>query len=89
MHRQTMAFPLYVQSGFPMEKVEQMIMMSLGDVTVIAHATGGGKYIRSTSSSFGPVIWVSGTEQLGSQPFAADCIGRINCYFGVRAHQFT
>ena len=24
-----------------------------------------------------------------SQPFAADCIGGINHYIGVRAHQFT
>ena len=52
-------------SGFPMEKVEQTIMMSLSDVTVIAHAIGGGKYIRKASLSFGAVIWVSGTEQLG------------------------
>ena len=25
----------------------------------------------------------------GSQPFAVDCIGGINRYVGVRAHQFT
>ena len=31
-----------MQSGFPMEKVEQMIVMSLDDVTVIAHAIGEG-----------------------------------------------
>ena len=60
-----MAFPLHKHSGFPMEKVEQMIMMSLGDVTMITHAIGGGKYLRRASSSFGAVIWVSGTEQLG------------------------
>ena len=52
-------------SGFPMEKVEQMIMMSLSDITVITHTTGGGKYIRKATSSFGAVIWVSGTERLG------------------------
>ena len=40
------------------EKVEEMIMMSLSDVTVIAHATGGGKYIRKASLSFRVVIWV-------------------------------
>ena len=32
---------------------------------MIAHATGGGKYIWKVSSKFGAVIWVSGTEQLG------------------------
>ena len=50
---------------FSHKKVEQMIVMSLSDVTVITHATGGGKYIRKVSSSFGDVIWVSGTEWLG------------------------
>ena len=34
-------------------------------VTVITHATGGGKYIRKVSLSFGAVIRVSGTEHLG------------------------
>ena len=60
-----MAFPLSMHSGFPTGKVEQMIVMSLGDVTMIAHAIGGGKYIRRASSSFRAVIWVSGTEWLG------------------------
>ena len=46
-------------------KVEQMIMMSLSDVTVITHVIGGSKYIRKASSSFRTVFWVSGTEQLG------------------------
>ena len=54
-----------MHNGFPMEKVEQMIVMSLSDITMIACAIGGGKYIRKVSSSFGAVIWVSGTEQLG------------------------
>ena len=48
-----------------MEKVDQVIVMSLSDVTVIAHAIGGGKYIRKASLSFEAVIWVSGTEPLG------------------------
>ena len=59
-----MAFPLHMCSGFPTRKVEQMIMTSLGDVTVITHAIGGGKYIRRASSSFRAVVWVSGTEWL-------------------------
>ena len=52
-------------SGFPMEKVEQMIVMSFNDVTVTTHVPGEGKYIRRANSSFGVVIWVSGTEWLG------------------------
>ena len=46
-------------------KVEQTIVMSLSDITVIAHAIRGGKDIRKVSLSFGAVIWVSGTEWLG------------------------
>ena len=49
---------------FPLEKLEQMIVMSLDDVTVIACAIWGGKYIRRASLSFMAVVWVSGTEQL-------------------------
>ena len=49
--------------GFPMERVEQMIVMPLDDVTMIAHAIEGGKYIRRTHLGFGAVVWVSGTEQ--------------------------
>ena len=52
-------------SGFPTEKVEQMIMMSLDDITMIAHVIRGGKYIRRASSSLEAVIWVPGTEWLG------------------------
>ena len=40
-----------------------MIVMSLGDITMIAHAVGVGKYIRRASLSLrDAVIWVSGTE---------------------------
>ena len=60
-----MAFPLCMHSGLPMEKVEQMIVMSLDDVTMIAHAIWGGKYIRRAHSGFGTVLWVSGTKWLG------------------------
>ena len=37
----------------------------IGDVTMIAHAIGGGKYIRRANLSFRAVLWVSGTEWLG------------------------
>ena len=42
MHRQIMAFPLCMCNGFPMEKVEQTIMMSFYDVTIISHAIEEG-----------------------------------------------
>ena len=50
---------------FSHRKVEQMIMTSSSDVTVISHAIGGGKYIRKASLSLRAIIWVSGTEWLG------------------------
>ena len=59
-----------------MEKVEQTIMMSLSDITVIGHATEGGKYIRKANSSFGTVVWVSGTEWVGS------IVKSLTLYFG-------
>ena len=46
-------------------KVEQMIVTSSNDVTVISHAIGGAKYIGKVSSSLRAVIWVSGTKWLG------------------------
>ena len=60
-----MVFPLHMHSGFPTERVEQMIVTSLDDVRMIACAIWGGKYIRRVHSGFGVVIWVSGTENLG------------------------
>ena len=54
-----------MHSGFPMERVEQMIVTSLDDVTMIAYAIWGGKYISKAHSGFGAVIWVSGTACLG------------------------
>ena len=51
---------------FSSRKVEQTIMISLDDVTMIVCAIGGGKYIRRASLSFrAAVFWVSGTEWLG------------------------
>ena len=65
MHRWPMTFPLHMHSGFPMEKVVQMIVTSLDDITMIACVIWGGKYIRRAHSGFGAVIWVSGTQPLG------------------------
>ena len=62
MHRWPMAFPLHMCSGLPAEKVEQMIVTSLDDNTMITHAIW---YIRRAHLGFSAVIWVSGTEQLG------------------------
>ena len=64
MCRQIMAFLPHMCSGFPTEKVEQMIVTSQNDVTVICCAIEGGMYIRKASLSLGAVIWVSGTEWL-------------------------
>ena len=60
-----MAFPLHMHSSLPTEKVKQMIVTSLNDVTMMACAIEGGKYIRRGHLGFGVVIWVSGTEQFG------------------------
>ena len=51
-----MAFPLHMHSGFPMERVQQMIVTSLDDVTMIAHAIEEGKYIRRAHLGFGAVF---------------------------------
>ena len=58
-------FPLHMHSGFPTEKVEQIIVTSFYDVTLISHVTGGGNYIREASTSLWAVIWVSRAEWLG------------------------
>ena len=50
---------------FSHQKIDQIIVMSFNDITVIAHAIGGGKYISRANLSFGAVVWVSGTERLG------------------------
>ena len=60
-----MVFPLHMHGGLPMEKVEEMIVMLLDDVTMISHAIWGGKYIRRAHLGFGAVVWVSGTERIG------------------------
>ena len=65
MGRWSMVFPLHMHSGLPTEKVEQMIMTSLDDITLITCAIWGEKYIRRAHSGFRAVIWVSGTEWLG------------------------
>ena len=46
MCRQTMVVLLHMQSGFPTERLEQMIMTSLYDVMRISHAIVGGNYKR-------------------------------------------
>ena len=44
MHRQTMVVLLCMHSGFPAKIMEQMIVMSLYDVTRFSCAIEGGKY---------------------------------------------
>ena len=48
MHRQTMTVLLHMHSGFPTKILEQMIMMSLYDVTRVSHATVGGNYKKES-----------------------------------------
>ena len=61
MCRQTMAVLLHMCSGFPTERLEQMIVMSLYYVMRVSHATVGGNYKRRAWLSLGAaitVIWV-------------------------------
>ena len=54
-----------MHSGFPTEKVEQLIVMSFYDVHKDLSYYWGGNYIRKVSTSLGAVVWVFGTEWLG------------------------
>ena len=57
-----------MHSGFPAGRSEQMIMMSLCDVTRISCAIEGGKYKRKAQLSLGAVVAVIGcssTKHLG------------------------
>ena len=53
MYRQTMAVLLHMCSGFPTERLEQTIAISLYDVTRVSHATMGGNYKRRAQPSLG------------------------------------
>ena len=57
-----MAVPLCMCSGFPTERLEQLIMTSLYDVMRVSRATVGGNYKRKAQPSLGAgaitVIWV-------------------------------
>ena len=46
MCRQTMAVPMYMHSGFPTGRSEQMIMMPLYDVMSVSCAIEGGNSIK-------------------------------------------
>ena len=48
-----MAFPLCMHSGLPAEKVKQMIMTSLDDVTMITHAIGEGSIQGELTQALG------------------------------------
>ena len=49
---------MHMCKGFPTGRMEQMIMMSLCDITRIAHAIEGGKYKRRAQLNLRVVIWV-------------------------------
>ena len=68
MHRWNVVVLLCMHSGFPAERLQQMIVMSLYDVMRISHATGGGNYKRRAQPSFRAavtVIWVFQHKCLG------------------------
>ena len=64
MHRQTIAVPLCMCSGFPTGRLEQMIVTSLYDIMGASHVIMGGNYKRRTQLSLVglaaavTVIWV-------------------------------
>ena len=63
-----MAVLLHMHSGFPTEISEQLIVMSLYDVTRVSCATVGGNYKRRAQPSLGAavtVIWVFQHKHLG------------------------
>ena len=68
MCRQTMVVLLCMHSGFPAERLEQMIVTSLYDVTRVSCATVGRNYKRRAWLSLGAavtVIWVFQHKRLG------------------------
>ena len=66
-----MAVLLHMHSGFPTERLEQMIVTSLYDVTRASHAIEGGNYKRGAWLSLGSlaaaviVVWVFQYKHLG------------------------
>ena len=63
-----MAVLLHMHSGFPTERLEQMILASLYDITRVSHATVGGNYKRRAQPSLKAavtVIWLFGHKHLG------------------------
>ena len=54
-----MAVPLHMHSGFPTERLEQMIVMSLYDVTRVSHAIVGGNYKREEDQALGLLHYCS------------------------------
>ena len=53
MCRQTIAVLLHMHSGFPAERLEQMIMTSYNDVMRVSHAIVGGNYKREHDQASG------------------------------------
>ena len=77
-----MAVPMYMHSGFPARRFEQMIMTSLYDVMRISHAVKGGNYKRRAQMNLRAavtVVWVFWYKAFGfvnkPQTLYLGCLG--------------
>ena len=66
MCRQSMVFPVGMQSGFSTGRSKQMIVTSWNDITMISHAILGGNYKRRAHPNPMAVIWVFWHWMVGS-----------------------
>ena len=57
---------LYMLKVFPTLRGKQMIMMSLGDVTIVVLTLRVGSYIRRVCTSLRALIWVFSCSTFGS-----------------------
>ena len=79
-----MVIPMCMCSGFPIRRLEQMIMMSLYDVMRICHAVKGGNYKRRAWLNLRAVvtvIWVFQYKAFGfvsrPQTLYLGCLGTL------------
>ena len=80
--------PIMEQEYIPEEQCALFIHLHMSQITWAPLVSVVYIICQSGSSLPCPTqTWYQSRHR--SQPFAADCIGGINHYFGVRAHQFT
>ena len=66
MHRQWLAVPMCMHSGFPTGRSEQVIRTLFHDIMRIYHAIEGGNYKRRAPPNLRAVIWVFWYKAFGS-----------------------